>query len=327
MNQTHAATVPAYTPVELQHAIQSLVCAQDIEFSDRDPSCWTIFGGLRLGSIDVFRNEGIGIRHGFRATSHIREDRTDDFLLSMPRSALITLSQPGNTIQLKPGDVAFVSLAKPCAFQIAPGNSSEPFAMTHVRLSGPLLRHRLPQIDACCHRPIELRPGAGKIMQSMFDMALAEGDALSEIQAQHFAQMLIDAVANVARAAPELAFVDAALPSAQVKIREAAKRFIERNLSDPDLNVADVARHCCVSVRYLHKVFAASAHSVSDFIRDSRLRHCRAALQAQAFQHKSVTDIAMMWGFGDSSSFCRAYKARFGLVPSKDRQATADCSL
>lgn len=320
---TQISPLPLYTPIELRQQVHSSVCNVDLDFPDAAPRGGTTFGGLRLGPVDVFQARGEGVLRGYRTPFHIRADHVDDFLISMPRAARITLSQSSRSVCLEPGTFAFYSTRQPGSFEIVPGSASDPFELTHVRISGALLRQQIPYIDACCMRAIEVHPGAGRIMQSMIDTIFKEGWALRDEQSGPLSQLLVDAVANFIRSAPELIGLNTATRNAFDKVRETAKTFIATHLTDPDLDLSDIARHCGVSVRYLHKAFAACAHSVSDHIRDSRLLQCRTALQAPALASRTVTEIAMMWGFNDSTSFGRAYKAKFGIVPSKDRCATA----
>lgn len=315
--------IPQYTPLELRQRVHSSVCGVDLDFPDRASPSWTVFGGLSLGAVDVFRVQGTGVRLGYRTPFHIREDGIDDFLISMPRSARVTLAQLGRSVCLQPGTFALYSTRQPGSFEITPGTASDPFELTHVRISGALLRQCVPHIDACCLRSIEVRPGAVRIMQSLIDAVLNEGWALTEAQIRPFSQLLMDAVANFVNFAPELADLTTAAASSVDKAKLAAQAYIAEHLTEPDLNLAEIARHCGVSVRYLHKIFATSGQTVSDFIRDSRLAQCRKSLQTPALLAKSVTEIALMWGFNDSSSFGRAYKTKYGVVPSRDRRAFA----
>lgn len=316
---TKAPPIPEYAPAELREHVCSAVCQLDLDLPEAAKLRKTTYGGVGLAGVDVIKAKGIGVLSGYRTPSHIRDDQIDDIVISMPRFARVTVTQSHQSIRLTPGTFAFYSTRQAMSFEVAPGCSYEPFELTHVGIPGAMLRRQIPHIDTFCLHPIAVSPGAGRIMQSVIDQALNEGWALHKDQAEPFAQLLVDAIANFIKTAPELAYLNKALPSGSEKVRATAQSFITKNLSDPDLNLADIARHCGVTVRYLHTVFGACGQSVTDYIRDSRLQQCRNALQTAALSHKTVSQIAMMWGFVNQSSFGRAYKAKYGLSPNQER--------
>ncbi len=319
MSEKHDAPLAAYTPSQLQYATRSIVGHMDYGFTGKASSHWMTLSAFNMADIDVVGNEGVGVLTGYRRPHHIRADKFDDFWVTIPRSALITLTQSGKILRLEPGTFSFCSSALPCSFEVSPVDRQEVFSTMHVRIAGPLLRRLVPQIDSCCYRPIRLGPGAGRIMLSFFDHALNDGYALSDTQARNFASMMIGAVANVASGAPEFSYLSPPRQSSYEKIRSSAKAFIESNLSNAALDSAMVARHCGVSIRYLQRAFADGAQSLGAYIRETRLQRCHMALKNPALRNRPIFDIAMMWGFHDPSYFNRAYKKQFGAVPGKAR--------
>jgi AraC-like DNA-binding protein len=317
MNKMHDPAPSSEVPAHLRDAVDSMLCKVDYGFTDKTTQYWTVFSGFNLGGIDIIKHEGIGVRRGYRAPHHIRADHIDDFVVSVPTSAIISVNQYGRFFQVEPGAFVICSTATPSYSHFMPLAASDPFSMIHVRVSGSLLRRRIPRIDDCCGQPAALGGGAAKLMLSLFDYALHEGDRLSGGQINNLADMLAGAVANAAYEIPSLARFDT--PSAYEKIRTEAAGFIDRNLSNPELNPALVARHCRVSLRYLHAAFSGGPFTVSAYIREARLQQCRIALQSLELRGKPVFDIARLWGFSDPSCFGRAYKARFGSAPGKER--------
>lgn len=318
---TQVPSLPSFAPAELRAHVCSAVCHLDLELPDTAQALKTTYGGIHLTGIDVIKAKGNGVMRGYRTPAHIRDDQIDDIMISMPRSARVTITQPNRTIRLTPGTFALYSTRQAISFELAPGSSYDPFELTHVGISGAMLRRQVPHIDACCLHPIAISHGAGRIMQSVIDQALNEGWALHKDQMGPFSQLLVDVIANFIKSAPELTYLNKTVPSGAERVRETAKAFIASHLADPDLHLSDIARHCGVTVRYLHKVFAACGQSVTDHIRDSRLLQCRNALQAAALSHKTVAQIAMTWGFVNQSSFGRAYKTKYGISPNQERWA------
>jgi AraC-like DNA-binding protein len=99
-------------------------------------------------------------------------------------------------------------------------------------------------------------------------------------------------------------------------------RFIDRNLDDPTLSPAVVAKMHGVSVRYLHMIFARHQSSFGRHVRKQRLSRCFLDL-SQAPERRTVTEIAYRWGFNDVAHFSRSLKAEFGISPSEVRAGRA----
>jgi AraC-like DNA-binding protein len=97
------------------------------------------------------------------------------------------------------------------------------------------------------------------------------------------------------------------------------KDYIECRLADPTLGPAEIAAAVNISTRYLHQLFAGEHRSVSQYVRGLRLERCRRDLLDPRLADQSVATIAFRWGFGDLSSFNRAFRATFGATPREVR--------
>lgn len=95
------------------------------------------------------------------------------------------------------------------------------------------------------------------------------------------------------------------------------QRIIIDNLRDPELSPAKVARISNISLRYLHAVFEQSGTTVGRWIKDQRLKQCRRELMVPSEMRRSLTEIAMIWGFRDLSHFSHSFREKYGLSPSQ----------
>ncbi len=83
------------------------------------------------------------------------------------------------------------------------------------------------------------------------------------------------------------------------------------------MTIETLAEYAGVSVRTLFAGFHRYREtSPMEFVRQIRLQHVRSELLAQDFAAKSVTDIALKWGFNHLGRFAIDYKRRFGESPS-----------
>ncbi|MFG1608419.1 helix-turn-helix transcriptional regulator [Actinoplanes sp. NPDC049265] len=120
-----------------------------------------------------------------------------------------------------------------------------------------------------------------------------------------------DALIELVRAVAAGRFDDTEPRLAHALVR-AAKDLADARLTDPALAPALLAGALHVSVRTLHRAFAAGGESVSGYIRARRLEQARLALSGPA----SVTQVAARWHFADGSHFGKAFKRRYGRTPT-----------
>lgn len=96
--------------------------------------------------------------------------------------------------------------------------------------------------------------------------------------------------------------------------------FVDEHLTYQDLSASFVAKNFDFSERYLFRVFAEHGMRFGIYARQRRLERAAAELRCSNSRHTSITDVAYKWGFGDSSTFSRAFRAHFGCSPRRYRQ-------
>jgi AraC-like DNA-binding protein len=95
--------------------------------------------------------------------------------------------------------------------------------------------------------------------------------------------------------------------------------YISQHLTETTLCPTEIAAASGISVRHLHRIFARRGSTVNDWIRIQRLEHCRQQLSDPSTRRKSITEIALYWGFNDSAHFSHSFKKRFGICPRSAR--------
>jgi AraC-like DNA-binding protein len=101
---------------------------------------------------------------------------------------------------------------------------------------------------------------------------------------------------------------------------ERIRVFIEKRLDHTDLSPSTIARAHSISVRYLHLLFSERGLTVGGWVRSRRLARCRVAL-TDVRKDRTITEIALKWGFSDAAHFSRSFKAAFGISPNAFRRA------
>ena len=106
-------------------------------------------------------------------------------------------------------------------------------------------------------------------------------------------------------------------------LRERIKAHIGRRLGDPSLTVDEIARALNCSRRQLYNAFSEEPDGVAGYVTRQRLDACRRAFDDPANAQRSITEIALLFGFANPAHFSRAFRAQFGVAPSDYRRQGA----
>lgn len=104
-----------------------------------------------------------------------------------------------------------------------------------------------------------------------------------------------------------------------------ACEYIDAHVGEP-ISVVDAARAASVGVRALEMGFARHfGQSPLHYIRDRRLDAARQDL-CVGHARPRVADVALKWGFSNAGFFAKAYRERFGELPSQSVSAAPRAS-
>ena len=114
-------------------------------------------------------------------------------------------------------------------------------------------------------------------------------------------------------------YQDRADPRRRLLVSDLRNHALAR-LGDPGLTPQAVAQAGFVSVRQLHRFFGREGLTFGQWVREQRLRRCRADLADQRLSHLTIAEIATRWGFRSPAHFTRAFRARYGVTPTEHRR-------
>jgi AraC-like DNA-binding protein len=106
-------------------------------------------------------------------------------------------------------------------------------------------------------------------------------------------------------------------------LRERIKQHVWQHIGDPGLSVDALARALNCSRRQLYNAFAEEPDGVASYIQAQRLEACRRTFDDRHSDHRSITDIALGFGFQNMAHFSRVFRAHLGMPPSDYRRAAA----
>lgn len=95
------------------------------------------------------------------------------------------------------------------------------------------------------------------------------------------------------------------------------KKFIEDNISSPDIHSSAVADHFNLSVDHISRLFkSAGDTSLSDYIINTKIDKAKELIENT---DHSIRQIAQMLGYSDPNYFVRVFKKRTGVTPTEYR--------
>jgi transcriptional regulator GlxA family with amidase domain len=144
------------------------------------------------------------------------------------------------------------------------------------------------------------------------DAALASPE-LRQVVANHIQDLCALAV-GATRDAAEIAS-GRGVRAARLRVLAAD---IAHNL-DGDVSVTALARRQQVTPRYIQKLFEGEGSTLSRYVLGQRLARVHRRLTDPRHAGATIAEIAYASGFGDISTFNRAFRQHFGMTPSDAR--------
>jgi len=97
------------------------------------------------------------------------------------------------------------------------------------------------------------------------------------------------------------------------------KEDIARSLNLQKLSMKWLAERHAITPRYISKLFESEEQTFAEYVVAQRLDRVHRQLISQQYGKQSVSSLAFDAGFGDLSSFNRAFRRRYGATPSEIR--------
>ncbi|TYB38400.1 helix-turn-helix domain-containing protein [Actinomadura chibensis] len=227
------------------------------------------------------------------------------------------LTQDGREAALVPGDFTIYDTTRP--YTLAFDDSYRQLVLMVPRRLLHLPEDAIARVTAT---RISGRQGVGALL-SAFLVQLAE--QLDELD-DHGGVRLGDNIADLL-VTLFAEHMDMSAPTPESRRRALLLRvraYIERHLDDPDLSPDDIAAAHFVSSRHLYNLFREEGTTVSSWIKERRLEHCRRDLRDPLQLNRPVSAIAARWGFVDAAHFSRLFKAAYGASPREYRVTVSD---
>jgi len=221
----------------------------------------------------------------------------------------VSSGQAGRQQRLARDLMFFVDSARPAALAHVPGHGVSLF----------LPRERVEAAVGDLRRvPAALpgRSGIGAVLRSHMHMIATQAEHMTQAQRVVVISACVEMALTVLQTARE-GRDEAEQFTGGFYL--AARRMIERDCGDPQLDPAAVAAALGCSRATLYRLFARQGASVASLIWTSRLDRARGMISSPRCAALSLSEIAFQCGFMEQASFNRMFKRHFSLTPGEVR--------
>jgi AraC-like DNA-binding protein len=249
------------------------------------------------------------------SSRHVRLSSDDDYLLAVHLAGVARATQDGRRVTLRTGDIALFDSSRPYEFAF---HAARAFSHLIFRIPRPALDARGAALGEATAVRVPADSDEGRLVFGYLRTlsAVAMPPAARSTHALSAAALdLIAAALGSVAGAPR------ASRHATRSPLERAKQETLARLADPSLAPADVAAASFVSVRQLHRLFAAEGATFGGFLRESRLRRCREDLADPRLARRPIAEIAAHHGCRSAPHFTRMFAARYSVTPRAFRAA------
>lgn len=262
-----------------------------------------LLGGLGVGRVQTSTPHSV-----HRTPGLIRRDSPELYRVLLPLSGSLHLVQDGRVTRLSKGELAVYDFTRPYELAYDSAVHLAVFSLPHALLAVPA------HLNAT---PISTTDGTAALAAPLLSRVALDLETYQPDSAARLSGVVMDLLAAT--------FAERAqLPPGEAQARTqllVIHAFIEAHLGDPGLDPATIAAAHHVSLRHLHRLFAAYNSSVATWIRHRRLERCRRDLADPAMHATTVSTIAARWGLLDSAHFSRLFRTTYGMPPAEYRRS------
>ncbi|WP_175758250.1 helix-turn-helix domain-containing protein [Burkholderia ambifaria] len=236
-----------------------------------------------------------------RTPSHLRTGPDDDLWLGFSHDGHGRLEQGGRQAVLGQGRLFLYDASQTFRFSLGGSNHL-------VRIPRYLLNARLPGVEQLTATVLdEQRPGVVPLREMLRQAAALSQESPDARIASRVSQTLLDLLVL------SLELQDLGKVQAEHDLYNKIMIYIHRHLADPGLSLERVAEVHHVSTRTVTRAFARRQETMMSVIRQARLQACREAIERGDV--RSVSQVALDFGFSDFSHFSHAFRKAFGMAP------------
>jgi AraC-like DNA-binding protein len=190
--------------------------------------------------------------------------------------------------------------------------------MFTIRVNGAMLRAAVRELDERAAHPLHADGTPLRLLGHYIDSVLQSGPldpALDHLVNVHITDLL---ALSLRPSEETLARTGAG--AVQAARLAAIRADVLANFSQVRLSAKTIAKRRGVSERYVYLLFEQNGLSFSRLVADARLKRAMTMLLDPACSAMRISDIALAVGFGDLTTFNRAFRQRYEETPREIRR-------
>jgi len=230
----------------------------------------------------------------------------DAFVLAIQQHGVCTGHYQGRDIVTKPGDMVLLDVSRQYGV-----STSSPMKVVAIKIPADLVLRIFPDPEGACGVRLSAQVPEIALASSLLLGIKDAIEASPTADWESYEDVLINIIRSAFHHVPE----NIRHVSRSGSPKREACAFIERNLSDPDLNIRRIAEELDMSTRSIQRIFGEMGFTPRGYILERRIDAAAERLRRADFQHTSITDIAFAVGFSDLSHFVRCFRGKFGVSP------------
>jgi len=245
--------------------------------------------------------------HYKRSIAEIALDRPRRYALCLPVAGPLSVAQFDRTEEFQAGSMTLMSGSEPVHLT-AEGDCD----VLAIFMPPHFVEDRLIKAEElCCRKPA----GSGGVQRLVFSAVAALQEGAADMNAHDLGKAIGTVSELAVLALGNLADVNSSTSPVRAANLMRAKRIIRARCKDPDLTLADIAKECGLSLRYLHDLFRDDGRTLRENIIYERLQRARRMLEAGSPRTMKVTDVCFASGFSSLSFFSTAFRRTFSVSP------------
>ncbi|OSM96523.1 MULTISPECIES: helix-turn-helix domain-containing protein [Lonsdalea] len=242
--------------------------------------------------------------HWKRGAQDLRSGPNDDLWLGLVQQGQAWFEQSGRQAVLPAGSMVLYDSAKEFTFNI------DSQALHILRIPRQLLMRRIPNVEKFTAISLDAsRPGMTPLREMLLQASSNSLLMTHDDMAIRYFDMMLDMLVFSLQVADNENAGDR-----YDNLYEKIVQYIRDHLQDDALSLDMIAKAHYVSPRTVVRAFSARQKTPMALVWQERLLACRHALQDK--RARSVSQVAMEYGFKDLSHFSRAFRQAFGYAPS-----------
>lgn len=247
-----------------------------------------------------------------RTQAQIRQDADDDYRFFLPLNDHAIIRRDGVEVLIDARSGALTTANR--TFSVTFGDSYRGLVMTipwqevHGRLGA-----SPPAVAG-----VDAATGLGRVVRDMAVGLVRERDRLQRTEFDAVGDRLTELLCMLAVGDDR---PDA--PGHLADVEAMVRRYVREHAGDAGLSGSSVARAVGWSLRKVQLTLHQAGTTLRDVIREERLRLARERLGSPAYQHRSISAIALGTGFSSGSALSTAFRQRYGITPRDYRYGSS----